>query len=74
MKEIQANMNFKAYWESLRNILPELRTEICDKLEISEKTFYNKLNSEDFSYPERIVIAQIINKPVEVLFPTQKTA
>ncbi|OFX56316.1 MAG: hypothetical protein A2066_13020 [Bacteroidetes bacterium GWB2_41_8] len=74
MRPKKAKMSFTDYYTNLKNIQAELRDKICQKLEISEKTFYNKLNNDTFDYPQKVVIAQILESSVEVLFPQKQTA
>lgn len=62
-------MDFRAYYEALKKKPAELRNEICDKLGISKETFYVKLRNNDFDYPQKVVIAQIIDTPIDILFP-----
>lgn len=70
MNEKAEKMSFKDYYFSLKS---NLREKICCKLEISEKTFYNKLRDDSFDNPQRVIIAEIIGKPIEELFPTTKS-
>ena len=62
-------IDFKAYYEKLKRKPSELRDDICAKLEISKETFYVKLRNNDFDYPQKVVIAQIVESPIEILFP-----
>ena len=63
-------MSFTEYYAWLQERPNELRREIIRQLEVSEKTFYNKLNgTRPFLYPEKVVISNIIEKPFEELFP-----
>lgn len=62
-------MDFRAYYETLKKKPTDLRDEICLKLGISKETFYVKLRNNDFDYPQKVVISQIIESPVETLFP-----
>lgn len=73
MNEKEANMDFKAYYESLKNQYLALRDEICEKLGIAEKTFYNKYNNNEFDYPQQVVISQIVGKPLTELFPNHES-
>ena len=62
-------MDFKAYYENLKKQPANLRNEICEKLNISQETFYVKLRNNDFDYPQQVVISQILCQPIEILFP-----
>lgn len=62
-------MDFRAYYDSLKKQPAELRDLICQKLGISQETFYVKLRNNSFDYPQQVVIAQILEEPVEELFP-----
>lgn len=73
MNKKQDKMNFQDYYNSLKTQYLEVRNEICVKLEISEKTFYNKLNDNNFTYPQQVVIAQLLKKQVSELFPNNQT-
>jgi len=68
----QEIMSFKDYYSSLKNLHVELRDKICEKLEISEKTFYNKLNDDSFDYPQKLVISMITGKTIDELFPSSE--
>lgn len=62
-------MSFKDYYHGLKKQHVELRNEICEKLGISPETFYVKFRENGFNYPQKLVISQIVNQPIEVLFP-----
>lgn len=70
MNKKREKMSFKDYYLSLKS---SLREEICSKLEISEKTFYNKMNDNSFDHPQKVVISQITGRPIEELFPSSKS-
>lgn len=63
------NLSFTDYYNRLQEQANELRRQITQQLEISEKTFYNRLQDQKFTYPEKLVISQIIEEPMETLFP-----
>ena len=65
----QENMSFRTYYNELKNQHVELRDRICEVLDISTKTFYNKLNDDSFDYPQKLVIAQMTGMEIEKLFP-----
>lgn len=67
-------LDFRAYYEHLKKKPSELRDEICEKLGISKETFYVKLRNNDFDYPQKVVIAQIVENSIEVLFPESPAA
>lgn len=70
MTGITQKLSFKAYFEKLKKEPTELRDKICATLNISEKTFYNKFNSNGFDYPQQVVISEILERPIHELFPT----
>lgn len=70
MNENQDNLSFSAYYEHLKKLHLELRDEICKKLNVSEKTFYNKLNSNSFSPAESHVILELLPNITEKLKTT----
>jgi hypothetical protein len=67
-------MTFEDYYLHLKDSAPSFRRKICDALEISYKTFYNKRNDNSWTNPEREMIAQILCQPVDVLFPEKQSA
>ena len=69
MYKTSEEMSFTAYYNWLQNQPNELRREIISQLEISEKTFYNRLQDHKFTYPQKLVISQILEKPIDFLFP-----
>lgn len=69
MNTIKENMNFRDYYNSLSRLPGDLKKKICEKLEISDKTFYNKMNDNTFDYPQKLVISMILEKPIDELFP-----
>ena len=62
-------IDFKAYYERLKKEPSRLRDDICKKLDISKETFYVKLRNNEFDYPQKVVISQILETPIETLFP-----
>ena len=69
MNKTSEEMSFTDYYSWLQERPNELRREIISQLEISEKTFYNRLQDGKFLYPQKLVISRIIERPIEVLFP-----
>lgn len=67
------NMTFEDYYLYLKDSAPSLRRDICNALEISYKTFYNKRNENSWTNPEREMIAQILGQTVDILFPEKNT-
>jgi hypothetical protein len=74
MKENIEKMTFEDYYLSLRDASRLLREQICNRLEISHKTFYNKRNDNSWSTIERETISQLLKKSVDVLFPEKQTS
>jgi len=62
MKTIIEKINFTDYYKSFFTIQGELRERICAKLEISLKTFYNKINADSWSAIEREAIEKIVDQ------------
>ena len=60
MEPTGKKLSFADYYKSLSELQGELRNRICSKLEISYKTFYNKINQDSWSGIERTAIDQII--------------
>jgi len=52
-------MSFKDYYKSLSEIQYDLKSRVINKLNISEKTFYNKMNDESWSQVEIEAIESI---------------
>ena len=69
IQENQQKIDFKAYYEELKKQATKLRDEICASLEISTETFYQKLKNGTFDYPQKVVIANIVGKSIDELFP-----
>lgn len=69
MEENVEKMTFEDYYLNLRDASRLLREQICNRLEISHKTFYNKRNDNSWTNIEREIISQLLNRSVEVLFP-----
>ncbi len=55
-------LNFSDYYKTLSELQSDLRNKVCDKLEISSKTFYNKINADSWSTIEREAIARIVEE------------
>ena len=58
-KDKLVKMSFKDYYKSLSEIQYDLKSRVMSKLEISEKTFYNKMNDESWSPVEIEAIESI---------------
>lgn len=63
----EVKMSFKDYWESVGNLKQELRNIIIKTLEISEKTFYNKMTADSWSSLERAKIQELYQSHVQDL-------
>jgi hypothetical protein len=60
-------MNYKDYYKELAELQSEFKDLVKKKLSISDKTFYNKINSDSWSDLERTVLADAkaeINKNI----------
>jgi len=62
MESTPSILNFSDYYKNLSELQADLRSKVCDKLEISYKTFYNKINSDSWSTIEREAIAKIVEE------------
>lgn len=69
LNKIPDKLSFTDYYNWLQERPNELRREIIRQLEISEKTFYNRLQDGKFLYPQKLVISQIIEQDIDTLFP-----
>jgi chemotaxis methyl-accepting protein methylase len=67
--KIPENLIFTDYYNRLQEQANQLRRDIIQQLEISESTFYNRLQDQKFTNPEKLVIAQLIEQPMDTLFP-----
>lgn len=56
------NMSFKDHYVKLGVLQSELRARIVSELEITEKTFYNKLHADSWSALERAKVVEITSK------------
>jgi len=65
-------MTFDGRYDKLKNSHIELRDQICKMLKIAEETFYYKRKNTSWTPAEKIVIAQLMNDSVEILFPESK--
>ena len=62
MESTTSFLNFSDYYKTLSELQGELRNKVCDKLEISLKTFYNKINADSWNTIEREAIAKIVEE------------
>lgn len=53
-------MNFADYYNSLRTKQSSLRSQVCELLEISEKTFYNRIKEENWSALEKAALENLM--------------
>lgn len=60
-------MNFLDYYELTDKLKPALRDEIIKALDISQKSFYNKLKDDRWTKLEREKLEQIYSKHVSDL-------
>ncbi len=59
--DFSGKLNFTDYYKSYSESQGELRRRICDRLEISFKTFYNKMNGNSWTTIELEAIEKIVN-------------
>lgn len=55
-------ISFTDYYKQFAELQSDLRKLVCEKLNISEKTFYNKINADSFNDLERTAIAKVVNE------------
>lgn len=67
-------MSFKDYYQEKKNGHSQLRDEICELLEISLKTFYNRLADDSWTRLERQAISAHLGISVDILFPETTAA
>ena len=69
--EIEEKMTFWDYYQSISDISPRRKTRIaiCETLGIAESSLFDKIRNGRFTPAEKIVIADILQQPVEILFP-----
>jgi len=53
-------MNFTDYYKNLPELQSEIKKRILDRLGISDKTFYNKINSDSWNAIEREAIDAVV--------------
>jgi hypothetical protein len=70
-KAKRLKMSFKDYYSKLDQIQSEIRDEIVAELDISTKTFYNRMNKDSWTKLERAAIDRIIQNHISKL--TSKT-
>ena len=71
MNKTPDKLSFNDYYNWLQERPNELRREIISQLEISEKTFYNRLMDGKFNYPQKMVISNITGEDIDTLFPAE---
>ncbi|MCK5134842.1 MAG: hypothetical protein KAR19_03580 [Bacteroidales bacterium] len=62
-------MSLRTYYSELAFAQISLRDEIMDTLEISKRTFYERIKDSSWTGPERKLLSQYFHQPIEVLFP-----
>lgn len=70
-KAKRLKMSFKDYYTNLDQLQSEIRDEIVAELDISTKTFYNRLNKDSWTKLERAAIDRIMQNHISKL--TAKT-
>jgi len=53
-------MNFTDYYKNLPELQSEIKKRIIERLSISDKTFYNKINSDSWNDLEREAINTVV--------------
>lgn len=69
MKKNKEEITFIELYQELGNVQATLRKEICALLDITERTFFNKVKNNSFTSAEKVVISLHLETSVEVLFP-----
>lgn len=62
MEIADKKISFQDYYKGLAELQGDLRNRICTKLEITPKTFYNKINADSWSTLEREAIEKIVDE------------
>lgn len=52
-------MSFKEYYSDLKGLQAEMKNRIIERLEITDKTFYNRLNNNQWKKHELELIEKI---------------
>lgn len=60
MNNMTTKMNFADYYKNVSELQAELRSLVCSKLDISLKTFYNRINDDSWSDMERATIDKVV--------------
>ncbi len=60
-------MNWKDHYKTLAELQVEFKEIVKSKLSISDKTFYNKLNSDSWNDAERTVLNEAKNNIISQL-------
>jgi hypothetical protein len=63
----ESKMNFKDYYSFVDTIKEDLRSKIMEVLEISQKTFYNKLNADSWTKIELEKVEEIFQQHINSL-------
>lgn len=62
-------MSLRTYYSELAYAQISLRDEIMDTLEISKRTFYERIKDSSWTGPERKLLSQYFQQSIEELFP-----
>ncbi len=65
-------MSLKDYYIQEKTSHVRLRESICQRLDISRETFYNRMKDDNWSTIEKEAIAKLICKNIDELFPENK--
>ncbi len=55
-------MNFSDYYKSFTELTGTLKKRVCEKLQISEKTFYNRVKNNSWSLLEQEAVDTIVKE------------
>jgi len=60
METTSKKLNFTDYYKNLPEIQSEIKKRVLERLGISDKTFYNKINSDSWNAIEREAIELVV--------------
>lgn len=69
--ENSVQLSFRDLFYSLPETSPrvDVRDKICNKLGVAVSSLYDKIRNNRFTKSEMMVIADLLEQPIETLFP-----